>query len=43
VGEVDGDAAEIAAAEIAKLDAAYDTDRLKALIAGDGHDPSGSA
>jgi hypothetical protein len=43
VGEVDGDPAEIAAAEIAKLDATYDTDRLKALIAADGHDTSGRA
>jgi len=43
IGEVEGDAAEIAAAEIAKLDAAYDTDRLKTLIAGDGFDTSGAA
>ncbi len=34
---VDGDAAEIAAAEAARLDAEYDQDRIKALIANDGH------
>jgi Virulence factor len=33
---VDGDAAEVAAAEAARLDAEYDTDRIKALIANDG-------
>lgn len=37
-GEVEGDPATIAAAEIARLDAEYDTDRLKRLIANDGHD-----
>jgi hypothetical protein len=37
-GEAEGDPAEIAAAEIARLDAGYDTDRLKRLIANDGHD-----
>ncbi|WP_338276054.1 virulence factor [Roseicyclus marinus] len=37
-GEAEGDPATIAAAEIARLDAEYDTDRLKRLIANDGHD-----
>jgi len=37
-GEVEGDPAEIASAEIARLDAAYGPDRLKRLIAGDGVD-----
>lgn len=39
VGEADGEPAEIAAAEAAKLDAAYDTARLKTLIDAEGHDP----
>jgi hypothetical protein len=34
--EIDGDPAEIAEAESARLDQTYDTDRLKALIARDG-------
>ncbi|WP_147124734.1 virulence factor [Shimia ponticola] len=33
---VDGDPSEIAEAEAARLDAEYDTDRIKALIANDG-------
>ncbi len=33
---VDGDPAEIAAAEAARIDAEFDQDRLKALIANDG-------
>ena len=33
---VDGDPAEIAQAEAARIDAEYDTDRIKALIANDG-------
>ncbi len=33
---LDGDPAEIAAAEAARIDAEYDQDRLKALIANDG-------
>ena len=33
---VDGEPSEIAAAEIARLDAEYDMDRLKQLIANDG-------
>lgn len=33
---VEGDVAEIAAAEAARLDAEYDRDRIKALIANDG-------
>ena len=35
-GEVDGDADEAAASTAAKLDADYDTDRIKTLIANDG-------
>ena len=42
VGEVEGDPAEIAGAEIEKLDQSYDPERLKALIAGDGFDTSGA-
>lgn len=34
--EVDGDPDEIAKAEAARLEAEYDTDRIKALIAADG-------
>lgn len=37
-GEIAGEPAEIAAAEAARLDAAYDNDRLKRLIAADGFD-----
>jgi Virulence factor len=33
---VEGEQAEVAAAEAAKLEAMYDTDRLKALIANEG-------
>ncbi|MGB0439137.1 MAG: virulence factor [Paracoccaceae bacterium] len=33
---MDGDAAEIVAAEVARLDAEYDQERLKALIANEG-------
>ena len=33
---VEGDAAEVAEAEAARLDAEYDQDRIKALIANDG-------
>lgn len=43
VGEAEGDLHEAAAAEVARIDAAYDTERLKALIAAEGHDPSKSA
>ncbi|GAB5446376.1 virulence factor [Gymnodinialimonas sp.] len=43
VGDADGDLREAAAAEAAKLDAAYDNDRLKTLIAAEGYDPSKSA
>ncbi|MEM7720935.1 MAG: virulence factor [Pseudomonadota bacterium] len=39
-GEIDGDPAEIAASEIARLDNDYDTDRLKALIEAEGRDTS---
>ena len=35
-GEIAGDPVEIAAAQAAHLDAAYDTERLKRLIAADG-------
>jgi len=34
---VEGDAPEVAASEAAKLDAEFDQDRIKALIANDGH------
>lgn len=37
-GEHDGDPQALADAEIARLDAAYDTERLKALIAAEGFD-----
>ena len=33
---VAGEAAAVAAAEVARIDAEYDTDRIKALIANDG-------
>ena len=36
VGEVDGDAAEAAASTAARLEAEFDTDRIKALIAAEG-------
>lgn len=39
-GDIDGDPAEIAASEIARLDNDYDTDRLKALIEAEGRDTS---
>ena len=42
-GEAEGDPAAIAAAEIARLDAAYDTDRLKRLIEAGGHDTDTAA
>ncbi|MEM6307975.1 MAG: virulence factor [Pseudomonadota bacterium] len=34
---MDGDPMDIARSEAARLDAEYDTDRIKALIANDGH------
>ena len=34
--QVDGDSAEVAESEAARLDAEYDQDRIKALIANDG-------
>jgi len=34
--EVEGDAQDVANAEAARIDAAYDADRLRALIANDG-------
>lgn len=39
-GDMDGDPADIAASEIARLEHDYDTDRLKALIEADGRDTS---
>ena len=36
VGEIAGDATEAALAKAAQIDTAYDTDRLKTLIANDG-------
>jgi len=35
--EVDGDASDVAKAEAARLDAEYDADRIKTLIAADGN------
>lgn len=35
--EVEGDAQEVAKAEAARLEAEYDQDKIKALIANDGH------
>lgn len=43
VAEAEGDPAAIAAAEAARLDAAYDAARLKALIAAEGRDPADAA
>ncbi len=37
-GQVEGDPAEVADAEVARIDAEYDKDRLKALIANDGRE-----
>ena len=42
-GEAEGEPSDIAAAEIARLDAAYDTARLKRLIDGGGHETDQSA
>jgi hypothetical protein len=39
IGERDGDPAEIAATEAARLDAEYDPDTLKALIEANGRTP----
>ncbi|PIV75201.1 MAG: hypothetical protein COW55_06395 [Rhodobacteraceae bacterium CG17_big_fil_post_rev_8_21_14_2_50_65_11] len=38
--EVEGDAQEVANAQAASIDAAYDADRLKQLIANDGYAPT---
>lgn len=43
VGDAEGDMKEVAQAEAAKLDAAYDTARLKTLIDAEGYDPSKAA
>ncbi len=43
VGETTGDIAEVASAEAAALDAAYDNARLKTFIDAEGHDPSKQA
>jgi hypothetical protein len=40
IGEVEGDPAEIAAAEAARLDAAYDAGTLKSLVEAEGIAPS---
>jgi hypothetical protein len=40
VGEVEGDPDEIAASEVARLEAAYDADRVKRLIDTQGFDKS---
>ncbi len=37
-GQAEGDPAEVADAEVARIDAEYDKDRLKALIANDGRE-----
>lgn len=37
-GQAEGDAAGVADAEVARIDAEYDKDRLKALIANDGRE-----
>jgi hypothetical protein len=42
-GEAEGEPSEIAAAEVARLDAAYDTARLKRLIDASGHDTDSGA
>lgn len=38
--EVEGDAQDVASAEAARLDATYDADRIKTLIANDGRAPA---
>ncbi|OAN71312.1 hypothetical protein A8B78_20090 [Jannaschia sp. EhC01] len=43
VGQAEGDLIEAATAEAAKLDAAYDNERLKTLIDAQGHDPAKTA
>ncbi|MBY4891787.1 virulence factor [Rhodobacteraceae bacterium N5(2021)] len=43
VGQAEGDLLEVATAEAAKLDAAYDNERLKTLIDAQGHDPAKTA
>lgn len=40
---LEGDATEIAAAEAARIDAEYGTDRLKVLIDAGGYEPAGAA
>jgi hypothetical protein len=40
MGEQDGDPAEIASAEAARLDAEYDPETLKALVEADGRRPT---
>ncbi|WP_111732780.1 virulence factor [Roseovarius amoyensis] len=37
-GQAEGDPADVADAEVARIDAEYDKDRLKALIANDGRE-----
>lgn len=37
-GQAEGDPAEVADAEVARIDAEYDKDRLKALITNDGRE-----
>lgn len=37
-GQVEGDPVEVADAEVARIDAEYDKERLKALIANDGRE-----
>lgn len=42
-GEIEGEPDDIAAAEVARLDADYDQTRLRALIDADGHDQTNAA
>ena len=42
VGDVDGDLAEIAAAQARQLEAEYGPDRIKRLIDAEGFEPSGT-
>lgn len=43
MGEAEGDLPAAAHAEVARIDAEYDNDRLKTLIAAEGYDPAKAA
>lgn len=43
MGEAEGDLPAAANAEVARIDAEYDNDRLKTLIAAEGYDPAKAA